>query len=126
MLRQKNMVMLDTNMILRYLLDDNQEMADKAEQYLNAGDVSVTIEVIAEVIYVLKGVYSLEQDKIVDTVKYFIEFVCCQEREVLFLALETFKKCNLDFVDCVLYAYHKLKNVEIATFDKKLLNMMSE
>ena len=120
------MVMFDTNMILRYLLNDNQEMADKAEQYLDAGDVSVTIEVIAEVIYVLKGVYSLEQDKIVDTVKDFIELVSCQEREVLFLALETFKKCNLDFVDCVLYAYHKLKNVEIATFDKKLLNMMFE
>ena len=53
------MVMLDTNMILRYLLNDDQEMADKAEQYLNAGDVSVTIEVIAEVVYVLKGVYSM-------------------------------------------------------------------
>lgn len=118
--------MFDTNMILRYLLDDNQEMADTAEQYLDAGDVSVTIEVVAEVIYVLKGVYSLKHDKIVETVKDFIELVSCQEREVLFLALETFKKCNLDFVDCVLYAYHKLKNVEIATFDKKLLNLISE
>ena len=53
------MVMLDANMILRYLLNDNQEMADIAEQYLNDGDVSVTIEVLAEVVYVLKGVYSM-------------------------------------------------------------------
>lgn len=28
---QRNMQMLDANMILRYLLDDNQEMADEAE-----------------------------------------------------------------------------------------------
>ena len=54
------MVMLDTNMILRYLLNDNQEMADKAEQYLNDGDTSVPIEVIAEVVYILKGVYSMK------------------------------------------------------------------
>ena len=33
MLWQKNMVMLDANMILRYLLDDNPEMAEKAEEY---------------------------------------------------------------------------------------------
>ena len=46
-------------MILRYPLNDNQEMADKAEQYLNDGNVSVAISVIAEVVYVLKGVYSI-------------------------------------------------------------------
>ncbi len=51
--------MFDTNMILRYLLNDNPEMSQRAEEYINAGDVSVTIEVIAEVVYVLKGVYSL-------------------------------------------------------------------
>jgi len=55
------MVIFDTNMILRYLLNDDQEMANRAEQYLNAGDVHVTIEVIAELVYVLRGVYSLER-----------------------------------------------------------------
>ena len=49
------MVMLDANMILRYLLNDNQEMADRAERYLEDGDVIVTIEVVAEVVYVLKA-----------------------------------------------------------------------
>ena len=71
-LRQKNIVMLDANMILRYLLNDNADMAEKAEEYINAGDVSTTIEVIAEEIYVLKGVYSLDRDKIVDTMKDFM------------------------------------------------------
>ena len=51
-------------MILRYLLNDNQAMADKTEKYLNAGDVYVTIEIMAEVVYcVLYGynrVYSAE------------------------------------------------------------------
>ena len=72
------MVILDTNMILRYLLNDNQEMADRAEQYINSGEASVTIEVIAEVVYVLRGVYSMERDVIADTVKGFLELVDCR------------------------------------------------
>ena len=118
------MVMLDTNMILRYLLNDNQEMADKAEQYLNDGNVSVTISVIAEVVYVLKGVYSMDRDKIADTVKEFLELVGCQEMDVLKIALDTYAEHKLDFVDCVLYGYHAAKGFDIATFDKKLSKLL--
>ena len=113
-------------MILRYLLNDNQEMADRAEQYLNAGDVYVTIEVIAEVVYVLHGVYSLDRERIADTVKGFLDQVLCQEMSVLELALDTYGARSLDFVDCVLYAYHVVKGAELATFDKKLLKLLNE
>lgn len=119
------MVILDANMILRYLLNDNEEMADRAEQYLNAGDVFITIEVISEVIYVLKGVYSLKRDVIANTVKAFVELVNCREMDVLKLALDTYGEQKLDFVDCVLYGYHSVKGAEIATFDKKLLKLMT-
>ena len=119
------MVMLDTNMILRYLLNDNQEMADKAEQYLNGGNVTVTIEVIAEVVYVLKGVYSMARTEIADTVKDFLELVNCHEMDVLKLALDTYGAHSLDFVDCVLYGYHAINGAEIATFDGKLLKLLS-
>ena len=118
------MIILDTNMILRYLLNDDQEMADIAEQHLNAGDASATIEVIAEVIYVLKGVYSMDRDVIAETVKGFLELVNCQEMAVLNLALDTYAERNLDFVDCVLYGYHAVKGIEIATFDKKLKKLL--
>ncbi len=135
MLWQKSMVIFDTNMILRYLLNDNQKMADKAEQDLNVGNVSVTIEVIAEVVYVLKGVYSMvvyvlkgvysmDRDKIAETIKGFLELVDCQEMCVLNLALDTYAEHNLDFVDCVLYGYHVVKDIEIATFDKKLKRLL--
>ena len=63
------MILLDANMILRYLLNDNEEMADQAERAVNSGEAAVTIEVMAEVVYVLKGVYAMERDKIADTLK---------------------------------------------------------
>jgi len=40
--------MLDTNMILRYLLNDNESMRETAKKYLCAGNVWITLEVAAE------------------------------------------------------------------------------
>ena len=37
------MVMLDANMIIRYILDDNKEMADIVEEYITTHDVVITI-----------------------------------------------------------------------------------
>ena len=113
-------------MILRYLLNDNEEMADIAERYIDDGNVTVTVEVIAEVVYVLKGVYSMDRDEIVDIVKKFLDLVNCKERDVLNYALDTYGERNIDFVDCILCGYHYIKNIEIATFDKKLLKLLAE
>ena len=120
------MVLFDTNMVLRYLLNDNEQMAERAEQYLQKGNVFVTIEVIAEAVYVLKGVYSMKRAAIVNTIREFLSLVQCREMDVLYLALETYGESNLDFVDCVLYGYHRARGVEIATFDKTLLKLMAE
>ena len=46
------MVMLDTNIILRYLLNDDEQMASEAERVIKNTSVQVTIEIFAEVIYV--------------------------------------------------------------------------
>ena len=112
-------------MILRYLLNDNQAMADKTEKYLNAGDVYVTIEIMAEVVYVLKGVYSIERSEISYALKKFLELVNCHEMRVLSIALDMFAGHNLDFVDCVLYGYNRVYSAEIATFDKDLLKLLN-
>ena len=108
------MVMFDTNMILRYLLNDNQSMADQAESYLSTEDVCISVEVIAEVVYVLKGVYRMERGAIAETIKGFMELVHCREKDVLNIALDVFGQRNLDFVDCVLYGYHQVHHMEIA------------
>ena len=55
------MVILDTNIILRYLLNDNNQMADEAEKIIRENAALVTIEIIAEVVYVLKRVDSIER-----------------------------------------------------------------
>ena len=120
------MEMLDTNMILRYLLNDNKKMADEAEKIIRGGSAQVTIEVIAEVVYVLKGVYSIEREEIKLSLLDFLSEVQTTESEVMKLGLETYAEQNLDFVDCILYAYNRVKGYEIKTFDKKLKHLLEK
>lgn len=120
------MVMLDTNMILRYLLNDNEEMSLKAEDIIKKEQVCVTIEIIAEVIYVLKGVYSVEREEIKESLLAFLKEVVVVEEDVLKLGIKTYAKHNLDFPDCILYAYNRIKGYEIKTFDKKLLKLLNQ
>ena len=116
--------MLDTNMVLRYLLNDSREMADEAETIIKEGSVLLTTEVVAEVVYVLKGVYSVERGQIASCLLEFLSEVIISEEQVVRLGLKTFAEQNLDFVDCILYAYNQIKGYEIRTFDKKLQRLL--
>lgn len=118
------MQMLDTNMVLRYLLNDNEEMAEEAERIIKKGSALLTTEVIAEVVYVLKGVYSIERGQIASCLLEFLSEVNIPEEQVVRLGLEIYAEQNLDFVDCILYAYNRVKGYEIKTFDKKLQRLL--
>lgn len=120
------MIIIDANVILRYLLNDNEEMASEAEMLIKNHEVWVTTEVIAEVIYVLKRVYKVEKREVCNCLLEFLEEVRVEGREVLEKAIQTYAECNLDFVDCVLYAYHSVRQYEIKTFDKKLNKLLSQ
>ena len=58
------MVMLDANVILRYILNDNEDMVLEVTEVIKSKNVIVTIEVIAEVIYVLKRIYGVDKREI--------------------------------------------------------------
>ena len=120
------MRLLDANMILRYLLNDNEEMANEVEALILEGSVQITIEVMAEVVYVLKGVYSIERDKIKSSLLNFLSEVQSNDMEVLKVGLEVYARENLDFVDCILYAYNRVRGYEIKTFDKKLRRLLNQ
>lgn len=118
--------MLDANMILRYLLNDNEKMASQAEIIIKQGNTWAAVEIIAEVIYVLKGVYSIERKVIKDSLLDFLSEINVTEPDVLRLAIETYAEHNLDFPDCLLYAYNRIKGYEIKTFDKKLIKLLNQ
>ncbi len=59
----KNMYLIDANVILRYLLNDEPSMSTKAKEIIAQGAYTKT-EIIAEVVYVLSGVYSASRNDI--------------------------------------------------------------
>ena len=116
------MLLLDTNALLRYVLQDNPEMADVVEEQMSNEVCSVPIEVVAEVVYVLQKTYKVDRKIIAQTVvdltemqhvRFFQDRVVCH-------ALGVYASTTFDFVDCLLIGYSKEKQYTVFTFDKKL------
>lgn len=74
----------------------------------------------------MKGVYHIDRTEIRQCLFEFLSEVTTPEPEVLKLGIETYAEQNLDFPDCILYAYHKIKGYEVKTFDKKLNRLLGE
>jgi predicted nucleic-acid-binding protein len=114
------MIRVDANYILRYLLNDNPEMANIAEQLFLNERVFIANEILAEVVYVLLGVYEIAKidiaDKLIDLI--YAETILTDNKAIIIEALTIFKNQNLDFVDCLLCSYSQID--EIKSFDKKL------
>ena len=116
------MLLFDTNAILRYILQDNKEMADSVEQQLSNDVAYIPVEIIAEIVYVLSKVYNIER-KIISQIVTDItdtDNISVFYSNVVRYALKIFASSPLDFVDCLLVAYAKEEQYSIFTFDKKL------
>jgi len=122
------MVFIDANAILRYILCDNAEMANKVCELVAKTKVAVRYEVLAEVVYVMNKVYSMQRAEIADYIKTFLRLpnVETEAKEALSLALETYAEVNMDFVDCVLYGFRAVYGHEVFTFDNQLNSMISK
>ena len=122
MQRGINMVYADANVFLRFILNDNKEMADYAETLLNNHETFLLHEVIAEMVYVLSSVYNIKRIDISNVLSNLLIYAETDDKAVMLQALKNYSQTKLDFVDCILLAYSMIQNIEIATFDKKLVN----
>ena len=118
------MVIFDTNAILRYILRDNLAMVAKVKKQLLSEDCFIPVEVVAEIIYVLSKVYSVERDIVAKTVTDIanVSNITVAQKNVVLHALRVYASTTLDFVDCLLIGYAKKEGYTIFTFDKKLRN----
>ena len=118
------MLLIDANAILRYMLNDNPDMALKVRDLIDTSKIFIRYEVAAEVVYVLNKVYLLPRNEITDGIKIFLSHPNAETEteEIIILALETYKNANIDFVDSILYAFKKIYDYDVFTFDKKLNN----
>lgn len=116
------MSLVDANIILRYLLDDHDELSPKAAEILEQQIVTLPMEVACEVVYVLQKVYRVERQEIRQQLRNLLnENLTVMEKPAVFLmALDCYGTSTLDFVDCLLVAYHIVEKETVFTFDSKL------
>ncbi len=117
------MSLVDANVVLRYLLDDHEELSPKAADILEKHSVKLPVEVGCEVVYVLQKVYAVERKKIQQSLGDLLNegLVSMDKPDVFLKALEYYGDSTLDFVDTLLWAYQVIERQEVFTFDGKLL-----
>jgi len=119
------MPIIDANVILRYFLNDHPDMSEAARKTILAG-AQTTAEVLAEVVYVLKGVYKADRTTIADTLVTFMQEVAVPDKPAVAYACKLYGKTSLDFVDCLLAGYHFVNGEDIVTFDQKLSKVLEK
>lgn len=124
-LLRKNMQLIDANVILRFILNDNNQMAQRAAEVIASGAYTKP-EVIAEVVYVLKSVYSAPKEQIQSVIRGLSDIIQIENSNCVVCAADLFASTSLDFVDCLLVAYHSLNDETIFTFDKKLNKYLND
>lgn len=115
--------LIDANVILRYLLRDHQQMSEAAKCVIEGGAYTLP-EMLAEVVYVLKGVYQVGRTEIAETLMEFLDEISIDNQGTMCEALLLFSETSLDFVDCILVARHRILGEEVISFDKKLNKML--
>lgn len=132
MRKQKNKsVLVDTNVILRYLLKDVPDLYLRTEGFfarVRTGEQAIEIGegVLAEVVYVLLKYYRVPKEEVVETLSAFLLYkgMPGKGRSEYLQALRLFGRTGLDFVDCLLVAKAKARKAEVFTFDKDLLRAL--
>lgn len=119
------MVYADANILIRYIVNDDEVMAGRAAAAIDSGSLFVLPEVIAETVYVLTKVYGIVREDVADTMLELLTSVSTITPAVMQNALVYYRESSLDFVDCIL-ASHCLNNGKrVFTFDKKLNNFIA-
>lgn len=120
------MVYLDANIILRYILCDNEVQAESARKLIYGGNCIAKNEVLAEVVYVLNKVYGIERSEIKTALDECLKKLLAENKAVMQNALALYALRTFDFVDCILASQAVVAGDDVRTFDKKLQNYIEK
>jgi predicted nucleic-acid-binding protein len=125
----KGQRLVDTNLIIRYLVQDDEKHARIAGKLIDAcyrGEVEIVIlpEVLAESVFVLESFYQRPRLDIAEVLKNLISSPGVEIREsVIHLdALDRYRKTKIHFVDCLIAATAAAQDMPVASFDQDFRN----
>ncbi|MGX9685940.1 PIN domain-containing protein [Deinococcus wulumuqiensis] len=120
-------VLLDTNVILRFLLADHETLSPRARAYFRRaakGEWSLLIPsvVVAECVFTLRSFYKLARADVAAALLQLLRLpgVEAVEGEVVRSALSLYAEKNVDFADAYLAALAQEKGLSVGSFDRDL------
>ncbi len=117
---------VDTNVIVRYLLDEQSDQAESATRLFRragAGQVTLTVDdiIVAEAVWTLRSYYRMSRSDIAEALSEFVsaDGIDCRDGAVVLRALVLFRERNVDFADALLCARMLDEgDVEVYSFDR--------
>jgi predicted nucleic-acid-binding protein len=117
--------LVDTNLIIRYLVQDHEKHAKAAGKLFDAcdrGDVVIVVlpTVLAECVFVLESFYEHPRGDIVSALGRLITSPGIEINgvEIHLDALHRYRKTKIHFVDCLIAATATAQDIPVATFDE--------
>ena len=125
--KQSSEAFIDTNVLLRYLLDDVPEQADAVESLLleaSRGELTLHTNalVLAEIVWTCESYYQLPKEDIKDMVLMILNTPGLEiaDRDLITEAIFTYADENIDYIDAFNACWMKQQGIEtIYTFDQK-------
>jgi predicted nucleic-acid-binding protein len=120
------MIGLDTNVLIRYIAQDDAVQSSKASALIESMTVDepgyVTQVALVEVVWVLSSLYAADRDQIAKVVEGLLRTkeLSVEAAETVWKALRVFTSSKADFADCLIErACHDAHCEYTATFDAK-------
>jgi predicted nucleic-acid-binding protein len=114
-------IAIDTNVLVRYYIDDDHAQHKKAKRFFDANDVFINNIVILEAFWVLTSVYQLSRTKtgeIFDHLKR-LSNVYFENETVFARALAEYRDNGCDFADALLGLLNQHYGYVTASFDRE-------
>ena len=118
--------LVDTNLIVRYLVQDHERHAKAAGKLFDGcdrGDVVVVVlpAVLAESVFVLDSFYEHARGDIASALGRLISSpgVEISDAAIHLDALDRYRRTKIHFVDCLIAATAAAENTPIASFDQE-------
>jgi predicted nucleic-acid-binding protein len=118
--------LIDTNVIVRYLLGEKNELGNKAYDFFSDVQSGVKKAIIlesvfTETVFILNKVYLVKKEEITSTLRGLLLYkgIVNEDKESLLEALEIFSNTKLHIVDCILISKAK-NNYQIISVDREL------
>jgi len=122
------MITVDTNVLMRIMIDDpgaTAQMLAARDLASKAGSLFVTQIVQVETVWVLQSAYGFDKAALLNILEDLRHnpAVLLEQRQRFDAALSDYRAGNADFSDCLILAASRENGAEVHTFDRRFAKL---